>query len=252
MTDRTVTACLIIIGNEILSGRTQDANLAYLAKRLNEEGVRLVEARVIPDEEARIVETVNEARARYDYVFTTGGIGPTHDDITSESVAKAFGRAYGEHPQARAILDAYYEPGQLNAARLRMACTPEGAELVENPISRAPGFQVENVFVLAGIPKVMQAMFESLRHRLAGGKPLISRSATVQAPEGRVARGLGRLQAAYPEVEMGSYPFSREGIFATRLVLRATDSARLDAAAEELVQLLGELDAPFTWDAAPE
>ncbi len=145
-----VTACLLLIGNEILSGRTQDKNLAHLATRLNEWGIQLAEARVIQDDTAIIVRTLNEVRSQYDYVFTTGGIGPTHDDITSEAVAKAFDLPHGIHPEAFAILDAHYEPGQLNEARLRMAKTPEGARLIENPISKAPGFQVENVFVMAG------------------------------------------------------------------------------------------------------
>ncbi|HSR71832.1 MAG TPA: molybdopterin-binding protein [Kiloniellales bacterium] len=248
MPERTVTACLVIIGNEILSGRTQDANLAYLGRRLNDVGVRLTEARVVPDDEAVIIRTVNEVRERFDYVFTTGGIGPTHDDITAECVAKAFGRPLIENPEARAILEAHYPPGQLNAARLRMTRTPEGANLIENPISKAPGFQIGNVFVLAGIPAVMQAMFESIVHRLVGGKPLRSRALTVFLPEGRVAAGLGALQERYPDVEMGSYPFNREGRFGTRLVLRATETERLTAAAAELDSLVAELGAEGRWD----
>ncbi len=179
MPDRPVTACLVVIGNEILSGRTRDANLAYLGARLNDIGVRLMEARVIPDLDEVIVAAVNEARRAFTYVFTTGGIGPTHDDITAASIAKAFGVALTEHPEARAILEAHYPTGEINQARLRMARTPEGATLIENPVSKAPGFQMGNVFVMAGIPEVMQAMFESVVHRLVGGKPLVSRSVTV-------------------------------------------------------------------------
>jgi molybdenum cofactor synthesis domain-containing protein len=248
MSDRLVTACAIVIGNEILSGRTQDANIAYLGERLNELGVRLMEARVIPDAEDTIVATVNETRARFDYVFTTGGIGPTHDDITAASVAKAFGVPVIEHPEARAILEAHYPPGELTEARLRMAKTPEGADLIENPVSRAPGFQMDNVFVMAGIPSIMQAMFESLSHRLVGGTPLKSRSVTVYLPESRMAPSLGALQDRYPDVEIGSYPFSREGRFGARLVLRSTGPARLAAAEAELDTALRELGGEPAWD----
>ena len=248
MPDRPVTACLVVIGNEILSGRTRDANLAYLGARLNDIGVRLMEARVIPDLDEVIVATVNEVRRRFTYVFTTGGIGPTHDDITAASIAKAFGVALVENPEARAILDAHYPPGELNQARLRMARTPEGATLIENPVSKAPGFQMDNVFVMAGIPEIMQAMFESLVHRLVGGKPLISRSVTVYLPESKVALGLEALQGRYADVEMGSYPFNRAGRFGTRLVLRATEAERLDAAANELDGLIAELGSEADWE----
>lgn len=248
MSDRLVTACAIVIGNEILSGRTQDANIAYLGERLNELGVRLMEARVIPDVEDTIVATVNETRARFNYVFTTGGIGPTHDDITAASIAKAFGVPVIEHPEARAILEAHYPPGELTEARLRMAKTPEGADLIENPVSRAPGFQMDNVFVMAGIPSIMQAMFESLSHRLVGGTPLKSRSVTVYLPESRMAPSLGALQDRYPDVEIGSYPFSREGRFGARLVLRSTEPARLAAAEAELDTALRELGGEPAWD----
>ena len=248
MPDRPVTACLVVIGNEILSGRTRDANIAYLGARLNDIGVRLMEARVIPDLDEVIVATVNEARRRFTYVFTTGGIGPTHDDITAASIAKAFGVALVQNPEARAILDAHYSPGELNAPRLRMANTPEGATLIENPVSKAPGFQMDNVFVMAGIPEVMQAMFESVVHRLVGGKPLVSRSVTVYLPESKVALGLEALQDRYSDVEMGSYPFNRAGRFGTRLVLRATAAERLDAAAGELDGLIVELGGEPDWD----
>ena len=248
MSEKTVTACLLIIGNEILSGRTKDANLAFLGTRLNDIGVRLMEARVIPDIEATIVEALNEVRARFDYVFTTGGIGPTHDDITAACVAKAVGRPLTLHPEAHALLLAHYPPGQLNESRLRMAHTPEGAVLIDNPVSTAPGFQIENVFVMAGIPAIMQAMFDGIVHRLVGGKPLLSRSLTLAMPEGRIAKGLGDLQVTYPDVEMGSYPFNRQGNFGTRLVLRATDPARLDAAAKELDAIVESMGGQGEWD----
>jgi len=241
MTAKTVTACLVIIGNEILSGRTKDANLAHLGERLNELGIRLMEARVIPDIEARIVETLNEVRRAYDYVFTTGGIGPTHDDITAESVAKAFGVPLIEHPQARAILEAHYPPGQLTPGRLRMARTPEGAELIENSLSAAPGFRIGNVHVMAGIPAVMQAMLESLAPGLEGGARLDSLSLTVRIPESVLSAGLGALQERYADVEVGSYPFVRDGKFGVSIVLRSADPGRLEEAYVEAQALAREL-----------
>ena len=241
MSKSSVTAALLVIGNEILSGQTRDANLAFLGEQLTALDIRLSEARVVADEEGAIVAAVNELRDRFDYVFTTGGIGPTHDDITAASVAKAFGRPLTLHPEAHRILKGYYKPGELNEARLRMAHTPEGAELVENPISGAPGFQVENVFVLAGIPSVMQAMFEGLRHRLTGGERLLSHTIVAELPEGRMAEGLGAIQAANPSVEIGSYPFHKEGRYGSRLVMRATDPERLALVRDEVAALVHEL-----------
>ncbi len=227
-----VTACLLIIGNEILSGRTKDANLGFLGEQLNEIGVRLMEARVVPDIESVIVETLNEVRAKFDYVFTTGGIGPTHDDITAACVAKAFGVDWTLHPEAHALLKAHYAEGDLNEARLRMAHTPEGASLIENPVSKAPGFRMDNVFVMAGIPRVMQAMFESLKADLTGGAPVRSVTLAVALPEGTIAKGLGEAQARFPDVEMGSYPYRIGDRFGVRLVLRSPDEADLEAAVE--------------------
>jgi molybdenum cofactor synthesis domain-containing protein len=239
----SVSAALLIIGNEILSGQTRDANLAFLGAGLNAAGVRLLEARVVADGEAAIVAAVNELRRGFDYLFTTGGIGPTHDDITAASVAKAFGVPLVLNPEARRILEGYYPPGELNEARLRMAHTPEGASLVENPISGAPGFQIGNVFVLAGIPAVMQAMFESLRHRLTGGRPLVSETVVAYLPEGRLAAGLGAIQSANADVEIGSYPFHREGRYGARLVIRAVEPARLAAVRGEVEALVRALGA---------
>ncbi len=243
MTEKIVTACVLIIGNEILSGRTRDANLAYLGARLNELGVRLMEARVIPDRVEVIVETLNDVRRRFDYVLTTGGIGPTHDDITAECVARAFGVPLIEHPEARAILEDHYGPDELNEARLRMAKTPEGASLIENPVSKAPGFQIGNVFVMAGIPSIMKAMFESLRHRLTGGHPLLSKAVVAALPESYLAPGLGDIQTRYPDIEIGSYPFYRMGVFGVRLVLRAAQTEPLEAAAGEVRALVRQLGA---------
>ncbi|MFN3232496.1 MAG: competence/damage-inducible protein A [Alphaproteobacteria bacterium] len=240
--EKTVTACLIIIGNEILSGRTQDANLAYLAKWLNEEaGIQLTETRVILDIEDTIVETVNECRSKFDYVFTTGGIGPTHDDITSPSVAKAFGLEWELHPEAHELLKEYYGPEGLTSARARMAFTPKGAELVENPISKAPGFQVENVFVMAGIPVVMQAMLDSLKHRLTGGKPVRSRSVRVHLPESQIATTLRELQEANANSDIGSYPFYHKGKGGTSIVVRSTDEDLIDTIVDTVYRHAFEL-----------
>jgi len=232
------TACVIIIGNEILSGRTQDVNLAHLGTELNEAGVTLAEARVIPDVPATIIETVNTCRANFDYVFTTGGIGPTHDDITSECIAEAFGVEYELNETAHAILQAHYKPGELNEARLRMARMPAGAELVENPISQAPGYRIGNVYVMAGVPVIMRAMFDSIRHHLAGGSPVLSRTVGGTIGEGKLADKLGEIQKRHPEVDVGSYPFFRGGTYGTSLVMRSRDEEELDAAAEEVRELI--------------
>jgi molybdenum cofactor synthesis domain-containing protein len=243
--DRIVTAAILIIGNEILSGRTQDANLAYLAKGLNEVGVTLREARVIPDVEATIIATVNTLRGQYDYLFTTGGIGPTHDDITSECIAKAFGVKWVVHPEAHKHFLNFYAPSELNEARMRMATTPEGATLVYNPVSRAPGFRMGNVYVFAGIPRVMQGMFDSIKGELKGGKPMLSRTVATSLAEGILATGLGEIQSRYSEIEIGSYPIMRRGAYGVNLVLRGRDAARLGVAAEEVAALVRSLgDTP--------
>jgi molybdenum cofactor synthesis domain-containing protein len=238
---RIVTACVLIIGNEILSGRTQDENLAFLARGLNDAGIRLREARVIPDVAEIIIAVLNEVRQQYDYVFTTGGIGPTHDDITAQSVADAFGVELSVHPEARRLLEGHYPPGQLNAARLRMAMVPEGAALLPNPISRAPGFRIDNVYVLPGVPSIMQGIFEQLKYRLAGGDKVLSRSVSCRLGEGTLAADLAALQAVWPDIEIGSYPYFRRGDFGVTLVLRGTDHDRLAAAADEVRQLIREL-----------
>jgi len=240
-TEKIVTACVLVIGNEILSGRTQDVNLNYIAKGLNKAGVRLKEARVIPDVPEAIVAAVNEGRAQYDYVFTTGGIGPTHDDITAECVARAFGVPLVLDPEAKRILEGLYRPGDLNEARLRMARVPEGASLVHNPISGAPGFRIGNVFVLAGVPQIMQAMFDGVAGGLSGGRPMLSRTVTSGLPEGVLAQGLTEIQERHPEIDIGSYPWYRRGAFGTSLVLRGTDADRLGAATAEVVALVKNL-----------
>ena len=236
-----VTASLIIIGNEILSGRTRDANLPYIAAKLNEIGIRLAEVRVVRDDEDQIVAAVNACRSAHAYVFTTGGIGPTHDDITAHAVAKAFGLPIERNAEAVALLSRHYDPRDLNEARLSMAEMPVGAILIENPVSVAPGFQIGNVFVLAGVPSIMQAMFDGIKSRLAGGAPMLSRTIACLLPEGAIAEELTALQGRYAKVEIGSYPFFRLGKFGTSLVLRSEDPALLAAAAGELRAMLRKL-----------
>ncbi len=233
-----VTACVLIIGNEILSGGTRDENLAFLATGLNEAGIRLREARVIPDDAATIVATVNEVRRNFDYVFTTGGIGPTHDDITAQCVADAFGVELILHPEARRILEGHYPTGALNEARLRMAYVPDGASLLPNPISRAPGFRVDNVYVLAGVPQIMQATFNELKHRLKGGAKVLSRSVSCGLGEGALAKALAAIQDRHGDVEIGSYPYFRRADFGVTLVVRGTDRVRIAAAVDEIKALI--------------
>ncbi|MEZ5860544.1 MAG: molybdopterin-binding protein [Geminicoccaceae bacterium] len=229
-----VTAGLLIIGNEILSGRTVDANLPYLATFLGGIGIRLVEARVIPDIEREIVDAVNAMRVKVDYLFTTGGIGPTHDDITARCIAKAFGLGFGRHPEAERRLRAFYPPEKLTEARLKMAETPAGATLIDNPVSVAPGFIVENVHVLAGVPKIMQAMLDILQPRLVGGALVQSRTLVVFKGEGDMAAALGAIQDRYPAIDIGSYPFFRMDKPGTSIVFRGDDVPAIDAAFAEL------------------
>lgn len=235
------TACLIIIGNEILSGRTQDKNLAWLAERLNAQGIGLRETRVIPDVETTIIATVNECRAKFTYVFTTGGIGPTHDDITTACVAKAFGVAVHRHPEAERRLRAHYTNDQINEARLKMADVPMGATLIDNQVSAAPGFAMENVYVMAGVPRIMQAMFDAVKHTLAGGKPVQARSITTNLPEGTIAQGLTAIQTHYADVEIGSYPYFKQGMLSTTLVMRGVDETTLEACETAVRALIADL-----------
>jgi len=242
--ERGRTAAVLVIGNEILSGRTRDANLPFLAAELNRLGIRLQEGRILPDEMDMIVEALSACRRRYDYVFTTGGIGPTHDDVTAAAVARAFGVPLVRHPEAERRLRAWYPPEKINEARLKMADVPQGAELIDNPVSVAPGFRIENVFVLAGIPEVARAMFETLRPQLAGGPPVVSATLRVFAPEGDVAAPLAEVQARHPEVEIGSYPFYRFGQVGVHLVVRCDDPVKVEAVLDELVRMCRERDLP--------
>jgi molybdenum cofactor synthesis domain-containing protein len=234
-------AALIIIGNEILSGRTKDKNLAYLAEWLNEIGIQLYEVRVIRDDENEIIDCVNLLRKKYDYVFTTGGIGPTHDDITTESIAKAFNVELETNPEALKILQSYYKEGELNEARLKMTLLPKGAELVENPVTKAPGFKMENVFVMAGIPSIMQGMLEGAKAFLKIGNKMTSKSIDVFMPESYVAEELSKMQDNYPEVEIGSYPFNKEGQFGTSLVMRSANLDTLERCASDVAEMVKKL-----------
>lgn len=237
------TAAVLIIGNEILSGKTQDINLNAIALRLLPLGIKLTEARVVADEETAIIAAVNALRAVYDYVFTTGGIGPTHDDITAAAVAKAFGRAVVENPEARARLFGYYGAEKLTPARLRMALMPEAAILINNPVSVAPGFQVENVFVLAGVPDIMRAMFEDCVARLQAGPAYQSRTINCLVAESLVAEPLRAIADEFSDCSIGSYPWFRLGQYGLSIVVRGTDSARLDAAAAAILALTRQHDS---------
>ncbi|MBL6687261.1 MAG: competence/damage-inducible protein A [Pseudomonadales bacterium] len=242
---KTVTsACLIIIGNEILSGRTQDTNLAHLSGVLNELGIRMLEARVIPDIESTIVDTVNQCRNRFDYVFTTGGIGPTHDDITADSLAKAFGVEIEEHPEVAALIKQRPATPEVMASRLRMARIPVGATLIENPTGGPPGFQLGNVFVMAGVPMVMQAMASTFdRNRLPGGEPVRSLTVGAFLGESQVAEALSEIQSRYPEIDLGSYPFYRPDGYGTNLVMRGTEEDDLKAMAEAVTDMISSFGA---------
>ncbi len=236
-------AAILVIGNEILSGRTQDANVAYLGAELAARGITLAEVRIVRDDQPAIVAALDALRASHTYVFTSGGIGPTHDDITSAAVARAFGVPLERDPEAVRRLQSRYGDGELNAARLKMAEIPVGAQLVDNPISQAPGFRMGNVFVMAGIPSILRAMFEGIRHTLAEGPPQISRSVTLAVREGDLAEGLTRIQDRHPEVEVGSYPSFTEGRSLVTIVARGTDAGRLDNVMAETRVLAAELGA---------
>jgi molybdenum cofactor synthesis domain-containing protein len=235
------TAAMLVIGDEILSGRTRDSNLHHLAGAMTRHGIMLREARVVADDHDAIVAALNALRAGHDHVFTSGGIGPTHDDITADAVAAAFGVAIGIRDDARAILAAHYARAGLefNAARQRMARIPDGARLIDNPISAAPGFSIGNVHVMAGVPNIFEAMLASVIPQLTGGPPLLSQSLTVHRGEGDIAGPFGALAAGFPTLSMGSYPFIRNGAHGTTLVIRGTDGAEVDRAMQRLVALFG-------------
>lgn len=238
----TPTAAMIVIGDEILSGRTQDKNMHHLAGELTAKGVPLVEARVISDDADTIIATVRELSGRYTHVFTSGGIGPTHDDITADAVAAAFDRPIDVRDDARALLAAHYAATgkELNDARLRMARIPDGASLIDNPVSTAPGFTIENVHVMAGVPSVFRAMVASVLATINGGAPILSESLQVIRPESEIAGPLGELAARYPDLSFGSYPFIRDGVFGANVVVRGTDTSLLGEAVTALRQAFPE------------
>ena len=227
---------MLVIGDEILSGRTRDANMHHLAKVLSERGIDLLEVRVVSDDPDAITGAVKALSVAYDQVFTSGGIGPTHDDITADNVARAFDAHIGVRDDARTLLEAHYaRTGQeLNDARLRMARIPDSAELIENPISTAPGFTLQNVHVMAGVPKIFEVMLQSLLPKLTGGAPVLSRSTEIFRPEGDIAGPLGVLARAFPQLSMGSYPFIRDGAFGANIVMRGTDEDMLEDAMSQL------------------
>jgi molybdenum cofactor synthesis domain-containing protein len=239
---RQWTAALVVIGDEILSGRTQDKNVAQVALWLNEQGIRLSEVRVVPDDSERIGAAVNELRAAHDYLFTTGGIGPTHDDITVDAIASALDVPVVIHPAARKILEDYYRdrPGGLTEARLRMARVPEGAELIPNPSSGAPGVRIGNVFIMAGVPHIAASMLEALSGTLEGGRPVVSVTVGARAPESDVADLLRETEAAHAGVAIGSYPFFKDGRYGANFVIRSEDEQQARACGSVLSDKLRE------------
>lgn len=234
------TAAMLVIGDEILSGRTRDANMHYLAGELAKHGIDLKEVRIVSDDEAAIITAVKALAGAYDHIFTSGGIGPTHDDITADCIAKSFGAHLDVRDDARAILQAHYDTQgiELNEARLRMARIPDGAELIDNPVSAAPGFTLGNVHVMAGVPMIFQAMVASVIPKLTGGQPMLSQTLRVLRGEGEIAGPLRLLAEAYDDLSVGCYPFQKDGVFGANVVIRGTDGARIDAAMTELAKEL--------------
>ena len=235
-----VNAAILIIGNEILSGRTQDTNTSTLAIWLNSIGVKVNEVRVIPDIEKKIIDTLNVLRKENNYVFTTGGIGPTHDDITAQSVSKAFGRKYKIHKEAFKILEAYYQPGEFNEGRQRMVWMPENAELILNPTSGAPGFSVENVFCLPGVPSIMKSMLGGLKNKIVGGDPILSHTISLRTVESEIANSLTKVQDKNKDVEIGSYPFFHAGKLGVSIVLRSENQSKIDSCNSEILEFIKE------------
>ena len=235
-----VNAAILIIGNEILSGRTQDTNTSTLAIWLNSLGVKVNEVRVIPDIEQTIIDTVNILRKENTYVFTTGGIGPTHDDITAQSVSKAFGIEYEIHNEAFKILDAYYKQGEFNEGRQRMAWMPENAELILNPTSGAPGFSVENVFCLPGVPSILKSMLGGLKNKIAGGEPILSHTINLKTVESEIAKSLSEVQDKNKDVEIGSYPFFHAGKLGVSIVLRSENQSKIDNCNSQILKFIKE------------
>ena len=235
-----VNAAILIIGNEILSGRTQDTNTSTLATWLNSIGVKVNEVRIIPDQEDIIVETLNILRKSNNYVFTTGGIGPTHDDITAQSVAKAFGLKYELHKEGYKILEAYYQPGEFNEGRQKMIWMPENADLILNPTSGAPGFRVENVFCLPGVPSIMKSMLGGLKNKIVGGDPILSHTISLKTVESEIANSLTKVQEENQDVEIGSYPFFHAGKLGVSIVLRSENQSKIDQCNSQILKFVSD------------
>ena len=241
MTKNTkVNAAILIIGNEILSGRTQDTNTSTIALWLNSIGVKVEEVRVIPDIEKTIIDTVNKLRKSYNYIFTTGGIGPTHDDITAESISKAFDLKYEIHKEAFKILENYYKPGEFNEGRQKMVWMPKSANLILNPTSGAPGFSVENVFCLPGVPSILKSMIGGLKNEIVGGEPILSHTISLRTVESEIASSLTEIQNNNKEVEIGSYPFFQAGKLGVSIVMRSIDQSKIDFCSSKILELVNQ------------
>ena len=238
--NKKVNAAILIIGNEILSGRTQDTNTTTIALWLNSIGVKVQEVRVIPDIENIIIETVNHLRKVNDYVFTTGGIGPTHDDITAQSISKAFSIKYEIHKEAYKILETYYKPGEFNEGRQKMVWMPENAKLILNPTSGAPGFNVENVFCLPGVPSILKSMLGGLKNRIVGGDPILSHTISLRTVESEIANSLTKVQDDNVDVEIGSYPFFQSGKLGVSIVIRSEDQSRIIKCNNQILKFVKE------------
>ena len=238
--NKKVNAAILIIGNEILSGRTKDTNTGTIALWLNSIGVKVQEVRIIPDIEKTIIETVNILKKLNDYVFTTGGIGPTHDDITAESISKAFNLEYEIHKEAFKILEAYYKPGEFNEGRQKMVWMPKNANLILNPTSGAPGFAVENVFCLPGVPSILKSMLGGLKNEIVGGEPILSHTISLRTLESEIANSLSNVQDKNIEVEIGSYPFFQAGKLGVSIVIRSEDQCQIDECASQILKFVNE------------
>ncbi len=238
--NKKVNAAIIIIGNEILSGRTQDTNTGTIALWLNSIGVKVQEVRVIPDIEKTIIDTVNILRKANDYVFTTGGIGPTHDDITAESISKAFFLDYEIHKEAFKILEAYYKPGEFNKGRQKMVWMPKDAKLILNPTSGAPGFSINNVFCLPGVPSILKSMLGGLKNKIAGGEPILSHTISLRTVESEIAESLTNVQNKNKDVEIGSYPFFHAGKLGVSIVIRSEDQSKVDKCGFQILEFVNE------------
>jgi len=238
--NKKVKAAIIIIGNEILSGRTQDVNVVAISNWLNELGVKLEEVRIISDIEDSIVKTINDVRKKFNYVFTTGGIGPTHDDITAKSISKAFNLNYEMHKEAFNILEKYYKPGEFNEGRQKMAMMPSKANLIYNPTSGAPGFSVENVFCLPGVPSILQSMLSGINDKISGGKQLLTKTINLRTVESEIAKPLKEVQENNEEVEIGSYPFFRAGKVGVSIVLRSEEESKISICNEQILKFVNQ------------